>query len=102
MNDADGKFTHSKIISLKIKATSNWNVKVLNNPVKSVLNIMVTDVTGKTTLSISDVTGKNVATSTTVSGAGQVDIPLSMLQPGLYIMVAQSNNERKAVKFIKQ
>ena len=99
--DLDGKTENSNIIILKIKETDHWDVQLLSNPVKDNVNILLTGSTGKADLSINDINGKVLYNKQIQNQNGQISIPV-ILQKGIYILSVKSNNERKAIKFIKE
>ncbi|MEO6290734.1 MAG: T9SS type A sorting domain-containing protein, partial [Ginsengibacter sp.] len=85
---------------LKIKANTDWIVRMLSNPVRGNVNVLLRGITGTVKLSIKDITGKTVFTNTYQNTNGQITLNAN-LQSGTYILVAENNNERKITKFIK-
>ena len=100
--DKDGRSSASKVISLNIKASSQWSARLMNNPVAGNVRIMVNGITDKVQFTVQDLTGKTLYRSVPAKTNGQVSIPVDHLQPGVYILISESNNERKSVKFVKQ
>ena len=98
--DKDGKSAFTNIISLKIKGNSKWSLRLLSNPVKDYVSLMLTDVSGKLQLSVRDISGKILYTKSMENVNGQISLPVT-LQKGMYILEAENNNERKIIKFIK-
>ncbi len=98
--DKDGKNAYSKVLLLKIKANTDWIVRMLSNPVRGNVNVLLRGITGTVKLSIKDITGKTVFTNTYQNTNGQITLNAN-LQSGTYILVAENNNERKITKFIK-
>jgi ELWxxDGT repeat protein len=98
--DKDGKSVFTNIISLKIKGNSKWSLRLLSNPVKDYVSLMLTDVSGKLQLSVRDISGKILYTKSMENVNGQISLPVT-LQKGMYILEAENNNERKIIKFIK-
>jgi hypothetical protein len=98
--DKDGKSAFTNVISLKIKGNSKWSLRLLSNPVKDYLSLMLTDVSGKLQLSVRDISGKILYTKSMENVNGQISLPVT-LQKGMYILEAENNNERKIIKFIR-
>jgi hypothetical protein len=98
--DKDGKSEFTNVIQLRIKGNTEWNVRLLSNPVKDYVSILLSDVSGNLQLSIHDVTGRLIYAKSMENANGQVSLPV-VLQKGTYILVAENNNERKTIKFIK-
>lgn len=101
-SDKNGKSENTNIIFVKLKGNNNWNVLLLSNPVQSNANIMLSGITKDVHLSIQDINGKTFYKTSKQSINGQVSIPVSNLQRGIYILVAETNNERKSIRFVKQ
>lgn len=99
--DKDGKTVDSKIISLKLKG-GQWSVKIVSNLVRSDLDLVLTGITENVKVSIKDIGGKNVGINLSTSVNGRISLPISSLNPGMYLLVAESNNERRVLKFVKQ
>jgi ELWxxDGT repeat protein len=102
INDRDGKSVTSKVISVKIKGTAEWNIKLVNNPVISNMVLALSGITDNVQLSIKDVTGKTVHNAGRFNSNGQVSVAADRLTPGIYILVAETNSERKTIRFVKQ
>lgn len=100
LTDKDGKNVYSKVILLKLKPNNDWIVRMLSNPVRGNVNVLLRGITGNVRLSIKDITGKTVFTNTYQNTNGQITLN-AILQSGTYILVAENNNERKIIKFIK-
>jgi ELWxxDGT repeat protein len=99
--DKDGKTTLSKVISLNLKKSNKWNVQIVTNPVRNNLNLMITGVQENVQFTITDMSGKALYKSIPSKANGQVTIPTIILQAGVYVLVSESNNERKTVMFVK-
>jgi hypothetical protein len=99
-SDKDGKFENSNIISLKLRGNSQWNVRLLSNPVQDNVNVILSGITGNVQLSINDINGKTIYIKSLQNTNGQISLPV-VLQKGVYILEAETNNERKSVKFVK-
>lgn len=98
--DKDGKSYFTNIISLKIKGNSQWSLRLLSNPVKDYISLLLSDVSGKLQLTVRDLSGKILYTKSMENINGQISLPV-MLQKGMYILEAENNNERKIIKLIK-
>ncbi|MEO6328523.1 MAG: T9SS type A sorting domain-containing protein [Ginsengibacter sp.] len=100
--DKDGKSETTNVIFVKLKGSNNWNVSLLSNPVHSYANVLLNGVTGNLQLSVRDLNGRTLYKDARQNINGQINIPVTHLKPGMYILVAEMDNERKAVKFVKQ
>ncbi len=99
-SDVDGKKASSKVILLKLKASTGWKVRMLENPVKQYVNLLLSGITSNIKLSIRDINGKAVYSGTFQNVNGELMLPAN-LHHGTYVLVAENNNERKVIKFIK-
>ncbi|HEY8657667.1 MAG TPA: T9SS type A sorting domain-containing protein [Hanamia sp.] len=99
--DIDGKTSISNIISLKISGIQKWNIQLFSNPVHDNVRVILTGITGLAELSINDMAGKTLYKKQIQNQNGQFSIPVN-LQSGMYIMVIKTNNESKAIKFLKE
>jgi ELWxxDGT repeat protein len=97
--DKDGKKEISKITSLRLNI-SQWAMKLIVNPVRSNLNVILTGSAANVKVSIKDITGKTLYSSIAASN-GHITLPSSQLTPGTYFLSAEKNNERSVIKFIK-
>ena len=100
-SDKDGKTQNTNIISLKLKGNSKWSVRLLSNPVQNNPVILLSGSAGLVQFSIRDITGKTVYTNSFQNVNGQISLPAN-LQKGMYILSAETNNERQTIKFVKQ
>lgn len=98
--DKDGKSENSNVISLRLTGNSSWNVRLLSNPVQDNIKVILDGISGKVQLSVRDINGKTLYAKSFQNINGQISLPV-ILQKGIYILVAENNNERKTVKFIK-
>jgi ELWxxDGT repeat protein len=98
----DGSELSSSIISLNLQANNQITVRVLQNPVKSILPVLVSGLKDKIQFSIKDFTGKTLYTSMAAKINGYTSIPVNQLPNGTFILVVESSKERKAFTFIKQ
>ncbi|MCW3107816.1 MAG: type sorting protein [Segetibacter sp.] len=102
MNDKDGKSNFSKVISLKLKGTGEWTVKLVKNPVVAEINLVLTGVTEQVKVSVRDISGRPVNIKAVIAGSGQVNLSAVNLMPGFYVLVAETSKDKKVIKFIKQ
>ena len=107
MTDIDGKTSYSTVIALLNKKNGFEIVNLSPNPVtdnKAILyvtsaksqqmNIMVTDVSGKSVYAISQMA---------IAGATQVEMNFAKLAPGVYtITINTGEGERKITRFVKE
>ncbi len=100
--DKDGASTLSNVIALNLKGKTKWNVRLLNNPAGSILNMLVSGVTTDAQFTISNIAGVPVYKSTPSKANGQVSLPIGTLPAGVYLLISEINNERKTTRFIKQ
>ena len=98
--DKDGKSENSNIISLKLGGNSHWDVRLLTNPVQDNVNVILSGTNGKILLAIQDMSGKTMYTQSLQNINGQVSLPV-VLQKGVYILKAATNNEMKTIKFVR-
>lgn len=97
--DKDGKTESSKVLLLKLRSTG-WGVRLLQNPVKESVSVLLSGITGNIKLSIKDINGKAIFANTFQNVNGQLTLPANF-EHGAYILIAENNNERKVMKFIK-
>lgn len=98
--DNDGKSAYTKVIALKLKGNSQWNVNLLSNPVQDNLTVILSGATGNTKLFVYDISGKVIYTTSLQNINGQFTLPV-VLQKGMYFLEAKNNNIRKTIRFIK-
>ena len=98
--DNDGKSANTNIITLRLRGTGKWNVRLLSNPVQDNISILLSNVTGRLELSIRDITGKVVYSKSMENINGQISLPAPQ-QKGIYLLEAVNSNERKALKFVR-
>jgi hypothetical protein len=99
--DKDGKSKNTNVITLKLRGNSDWNVRLLSNPVRNNINIMLSGITENVQLSIRDLSGKIFYKNSLQNVNGLINVPAAVLQSGIYILVAETKNERKIVRFVK-
>jgi len=101
ITDNDGKSSRTTIVSLRIKGNDKWNVRLLANPVADNMRLVLSSITQNVQLSVIDMTGKKVYSRTLAPVNGQIAIPSDNLRPGAYILVAETENEKKTIRFVK-
>lgn len=100
MNDRDGASETTKSIALKAGENA-WTIKLNTNPVSSFLSFTLSG-NKQVSITIKDMAGKAmlVKNGMNLHGINQVDV--SSFAPGIYILTAEGENERKAIRFVKQ
>ncbi|MBX2930657.1 MAG: T9SS type A sorting domain-containing protein [Chitinophagaceae bacterium] len=100
MNDKDGSYKYSRVVSLNGKQTVKLDI--YPNPVRNTATLSHEKVTDKAVLRITTLDGRTVLTSYVQAGATQTTVDVSKLLSGNYIAVFESNGNRSSVQFIKQ
>lgn len=101
--NSDNSISYSKVVNVKGDEVS-VEVKVLNNPATSNLNIAYKMPSkGDASLKVYAVSGAQVYQSKLngLNNNGNISIPVHQLQNGSYVVVVDSAEGRKAVQFIK-
>lgn len=102
--DVDGKYTYSKIISVKGFSRSS-NLRAFPNPARSVVNVAMNfEEPGPGALSIYDLNGKLVFQKQTkfLKGENVIAVPVGHLSPGLYMVKLLKDEQMVgAVKVLK-
>ena len=98
----DGSSTYSRVISLTLSGQNSFTIKVLGNPATNVLPLQLSSSNQKITIRIVDAGGKLMRNQQTINGNGIVTILLHDLKSGAYTLIAESMDERKIIKFVKQ
>ena len=98
----DGSSTYSKVITLVLSGKNSFTIKAMGNPTKDVLPLQISSANDKITLRIVDASGKLMGNQQTITGSGIVIFSLTGLKSGAYTLVAESINERRIVRFVKQ
>ena len=101
ISDMDGKEENSNVILLKLENKTGWDLRLLSNPVQHDLQILLSGTRNIIKFSISDMNGKIIYRNTIKDINGQLNFPVSM-QPGVYVLIAENNNEIKTIKFAKK
>jgi ELWxxDGT repeat protein len=98
--DIDGKSETSNVISIRLKGNNQWSVQLLSNPVHDNVHVLLSGISGNLQLTIKDINSRSVYTNSFQNVNGQITLPAN-LQHGTYLLIAENNNERKVIKFIK-
>lgn len=105
MQDADGKFKYSKILSVKYTGTLSVDIQLSPNPTSSMLQIQLPDgLKGNISLQVLDMSGRTVKIQNLSSDghALSTSIDVNGLQSGVYILKAQSGSTSITSRFIKK
>ena len=100
--EKDGSSSYSRVISLTLSGQNSFTIKVLGNPATNVLPLQLSSSNQKITIRIVDASGKLVRNQQTINGNGIVTLLLHELRSGVYTLIAESMDERKIIKFVKQ
>ena len=76
ITDKDGKSMLSPVITLKLKNTGKWNVRLLSNPVSDNVKLVLSGITQNVQLSIIDMSGKKLYSGSLSALNGQISIRL--------------------------
>lgn len=99
--DKDGKSATSPVIVLKLKNTGSWTIKIAANPIKENVRLVLAGVTTRVQLSILDVTGKRIYSNSIPAINGQITLPVENISKGMYLLVAESDGEKRTLQFVK-
>jgi len=99
-NDQDGKSSLTNVITLRVSGKGHWNVRLLTNPVRDNLSLLLSNISGNLQLTVRDVAGRSVYTANLQDENGQVSLPVN-LQSGVYFLDAISQGERQVIRFVK-
>lgn len=105
INDIDGKFNYSNVVAIKLG--EKQTVQIFPNPTKQNLNVQITSSNSKnlnTTIQVVDYLGRIVSNKNVSiqSGTQNFEIKTESLPAGNYVIHIKTENEFKALKFIKQ
>ena len=98
----DGSSTYSRVISLTLSGQNSFTIKVLGNPANNVLPLQLSSSNQKISIRIVDANGKLMRNQQTINGNGIVTLSIHELKSGMYTLIAESMDERKIIKFVKQ
>ncbi|NHF58397.1 T9SS type A sorting domain-containing protein [Flavobacteriaceae bacterium TP-CH-4] len=87
---------------LGTEVTVQPKVKVFPNPATSVVNILGLSNTNRAEITVSDVYGNIVLQHRWAVRNHAVNIPISDLHPGIYIIAIRSEEQQVQTKFYKQ
>lgn len=93
--------TFNSILGVE-NASSNDMVKVYPNPASSTMNVQIAnDYSGNAELSISDLLGQKVSSSIVTLNNGKVNVDISELKTGIYLLDITVNNEYFVTQIVK-
>ncbi|MEO7047595.1 MAG: T9SS type A sorting domain-containing protein [Ferruginibacter sp.] len=99
--DADGKFTYSNIVAIKIDAASPFII--LPNPVHRILYVQATGANEHAVFQVMDAAGRKLREiKVTLTAATSFSIDVSTLSKGMYYLVLLKNDQTVTRKFIKE
>lgn len=104
MTDADGKFTYSKIIVVRMD-NKGTTLQIFPNPAKNVLNVQVNGngLNEDAILQIIDIIGRNVKEEKiNLKGSASVSVDISDLLKGTYHLLLKSRSLNEQGKFVKE
>jgi len=102
MIDADGRFTYSKVVAIKMDS-KNIKLQIFPNPVKNILNMQIDGYTENAFLQITDITGRKVKEEKiSLNGSTSVSIDINNLQKGTYYLLLKSKSINEQKKFVKE
>lgn len=100
--DANGKANYSKVVSATVKANNDFNIEAYPNPVKNTVSVKVNGtINGKGNITITDVTGRVVKAATDVAN-NKVEINVSNLASGMYLLNYTDDVRNESIKINKQ
>jgi hypothetical protein len=76
-------------------------VKLLSNPVSENIKVVLSGITENVQLSVVDVNGKKLFSNQLPAVNGQISLPAGNLPHGVYTLITETLNERKAIQFVK-
>lgn len=91
--DADGQFTYSKIVSVKIDA-GMFTLKISPNPAKNILFVLVNGESGKSIFQITDAGGRKLNEGIiSLTNSTSFSIDINSLPKGIYNLQLFTNNK---------
>lgn len=102
ITDIDGKKTISNTVLLKFKIQMDWNIRLRNNPVSDRLDIKLNGITELISFYICDISGNELYRSQLKPVVSELSLYVGNLPAGVYLLVAETNNEKNVLKFIKK
>ena len=102
MPDADGQFTYSKIVSVKIDADM-FTLKISPNPAKNILFVLVNGESGKSIFQITDASGRKLNEAIiSLTNSTSFSIDINSLPKGIYNLQLYTNKKTETKWFIKE
>lgn len=105
MQDADGNYKYSKILTVKYTGELSLDIQLSPNPTSGMLQIQLPDgLKGTISLQVFDLNGRVIRRQNLASdgNALSTSIDVSGLQSGVYILKAQSGSTSLTNRFIKK
>lgn len=105
MQDADGNYKYSKILTVKYTGELSLDIQLSPNPTSGMLQIQLPDgLKGTISLQVFDLNGRVIKRQNLASDghALSTSIDVSGLQSGVYILKAQSGSTSLTSRFIKK
>lgn len=105
MQDADGNYKYSKILTVKYTGELSLDIQLSPNPTSGMLQIQLPDgLKGTISLQVFDLNGRVIKRQNLASdgNALSTSIDVSGLQSGVYILKAQSGSTSLTNRFIKK
>ncbi|MEM6630331.1 MAG: T9SS type A sorting domain-containing protein [Bacteroidota bacterium] len=99
--DFDGAFTLSSIVSVNMGSSESQPLSVTNNPVAANTLFLVFPKGNWERLEIRDLTGKLKRKEGPQKQDGKMEIPVSTLEPGFYLVILSAQHQVLSTKFIK-
>jgi hypothetical protein len=101
VRDYGADLTRTALGTTEVKGNTVSSVKIYPNPTSEVLNIQVEKSLSNANVSVFDGSGKLLISTKNVSGK-TVNIPVSTLNKGNYIIMVSDVNQKFSAKFIKK
>jgi uncharacterized delta-60 repeat protein len=105
MQDVDGNYKYSKVLTIKFDGQLTTNMQVYPNPVKDLLQVQLPDgLKGTVSLQIIDMQGRVVKRNNLASDGNALNttVDVNSLLKGIYILKAQAGNTTVITRFAKQ
>ncbi len=99
--DMDGKAAVSPVITLRLRNTGSFTIKLAANPIPGNIRLILSGVKASVQLSILDMSGKRIYSNSIAAVNGQVTLPIEKIAKGMYLLVAESDGEKRTVQFVK-
>ena len=101
MVDADGKFTYSKVVAVKMNGKNP--LQVFPNPAKNILYVQVNGINEVATIQIIDAVGRKLKEEKiTLNASSSFSIDIEDLAKGIYHLLLRSSSGIQHQKFVKQ